>query len=239
MVFHSLLAQNIPGIEETGIIYKQFHQGGITFHTSGWGLHYRRGKQLNFRKSLLFEGALMSMKDPKEVKSVNPITESMLGFKYGQLNAMFIVHTGIGRQKIIFPKGDIGGVEIGLGYYGGVSWGMLKPVYLNILHFSDEMGTNEQVERYDPAKHFPDNIAGRASFFRGIEQTTFHPGIYGSLMVNFEFGRNQVYQRMLETGVSADIFPSEMRIMADELPARKVFFTFFVRLLLGKKWNRK
>lgn len=230
-------AQSIPGVEETTIVYKHIQHGGAMLHSSGWGINYRRGKRLSGYSHLLGDAALLTMRHPKEIKSVNQFSDRNNGYVYGKMNSLIILRTGIGKHKTVNARGDAGGVEVGYAYYGGLSWGFVKPVYLTVFYQSEAEGVHEKVERYDPEKHYQDNISGRAPFFKGIEETSLYPGLYGSFLLNFEFGHSQQRLRMLETGVCIDLFPRPVPIMFGNNP-NSYFFTFFIRMLFGKQWNR-
>ena len=51
---------------------------------------------------------------------------------YGKLNYLFVLRPGIGIQNVINSKPYWGGVEIRYFYYGGLSLGFTKPVYLYV-----------------------------------------------------------------------------------------------------------
>jgi hypothetical protein len=184
-------------------------------HTGGFGVGYRNGKHLTGYKKRMFEFELLSMKHPKEVRTVNRYFENAKSYIYGKENAMFILRGGIGRQKIINSKPYWGGVELRYFYYGGLSLGMLKPVYLYILHeTSVPYEYNLSIERYDPDKHFEENIFGRAPFFQGFNKLKPLPGLYLKTGVNFEFGVYDESVKAIEAGVVVDGYLKEVPIMA-------------------------
>ena len=233
----NLLAQDIKGVEEKGILYKYVKHSGLTIHTQGLGINYRRGKHLTGFSYRFWDFSLTSMKHPKEIRSVNPFSSNNGGFIYGKLIGLSLLRAGIGKQKSINKKGDIGGVELNYGYYGGFSLAIERPIYLNIFYISDQTGVKEKVEKYDPDIHFPDNIAGRASVWKGFSEPKFHPGLYASFLLNAEFGKDPQKLHSLETGVTIDAFLNPIQIMAFNKPTN-AYVTLFIRYLFGKKWNR-
>jgi hypothetical protein len=233
-----LNAQDIAGVEETGIVYRNVRHIGLAINSTGVGIHYRRGKHLTGYSLLMGDFSFSNLRDPKEVRSVNPFSDNSGGYHYGKLNSLYTLHAGIGKQKTINAKGDRGGVEIGFGYYAGFSAGILKPVYLTIFYVDDQDGgVREKVERYDPAKHYPDNISGKASLFKGIGESKIRPGVYGAFLVNFEWGKEQQKIRMIETGVTLDVFPLPVEVMAYNQPS-SYFMSLFIRVIYGRQWNR-
>jgi hypothetical protein len=229
--------EDITGVEEKGILYNRINHFGFMLHTHGVGINYRHGKNLSGYSYLLGDFQLLSMRHPKEVKSINPFSDNNSGFIYGKLNSVNILRSGIGKQKTINSKGDKGGVEISLSGYAGASWAFVKPVYLTIFEISDQFGVDEVVAKYDPDIHYPDNISGRASALKGLDQLRIHPGLYGSFLINLEFGKEQTRLKMVETGATLDVFAKPIPMMAFA-PKSNYFFNFFIRVLLGKKWNK-
>lgn len=73
-------------------------------------------------------------KHPKEVKLNNNYYENAKPFIFGKLNYLLSWHSGVGRQRVIYSKGERGGVEVRLNYSGGLTLGLVKPVYLVVLN---------------------------------------------------------------------------------------------------------
>ena len=230
-------SQDIKGVEEKGILYKHVKHSGATLHTQGLGINYRIGKHLTGFNYRFWDFSAISLKHPKEIRSVNPFSSNNGGFIYGKLISLSILRAGIGKQKAINKKGDIGGIELSYGYYGGFSFGIARPVYLNIFYTSDQTGVKQRIEKYNPETHFPDNIAGRASIWKGFSEPEFHPGLYASFVLNAEFGRDPQKIHAFETGATIDAFLNPIQIMAFNKPTN-AYFTLFIRYLFGKKWNR-
>ena len=85
-------------------------------------------------------------------------------------------------------------------------------------------------------KHGLENIYGRAPFLHGIENTTLHPGVYGKLALNFEFGEYNSSMKAVEVGAILDFYPFPVEIMADD-NKQSVFLTFFLEFSFGKRYN--
>jgi hypothetical protein len=232
-----LNAQLVKGVDESKIIYRNVVQGGVSLNSRGLGLHFRKGKKLHYTKTFLYDCSLQNLKHPKEVKSVNAFSKNSNGFLYGKLISLNAIQLGAGIQKTIYPKNDTKSIAIGYSWFGGFSLAMAKPVYLYIFHQSDMEGIQEKLERYNPEKHFPDNISSRAPFFKGFQQSRFYPGLYGTWQINCSFGSQEEKIKMLETGISLNAYPAKISIMADDQPGQYLFFNFFIRFIFGKQWN--
>jgi hypothetical protein len=135
----------------------------------------------------------------------------------------------------LYSKAERNGVEIRMLYSGGVSLGLLKPVYLEILKPVGNNFYDLAVEKYDPATHYQEDIYGRAPFTEGLGQLQFRPGIYGKLGYCFEYAPIFENVNAMEVGVALDVFPKEIPIMAFT-KNKQLFLTFYVTLMYGRKW---
>ncbi|MDQ3049999.1 MAG: hypothetical protein M3Q95_03835 [Bacteroidota bacterium] len=222
--------------EEKPPLMKNEFTFGLNLHTSGWGVNVRRSKNITGYKKRVFEAELVNMKHPKEIRSVNPYFDNAKSFFYGKMNTMTVLRAAVGKQNVLFSKAEKGGVEVRLHYTGGLSLGILKPVYLNILY---PTGIDREyevvVEKYDPQSHYVDNIYGRAPFTQGLGEIKPYPGAYGKLGLTFEYGTHSEDIKSIETGITIDAYAKEVPIMA--LTENKQFFiNFYINLLYGRKW---
>lgn len=231
-------AQTNPNeyVEEKPVLMKNEATGGLNFHTNGWGLQFRRSFNLTGYKKLMFEGDFVGMKHPKEVKSVNQAFDNARSYVYGKLNSFSILRAGVGRQHTLYSKAEKNGVEVRFLYSGGLSLGILKPVYLNILKPTGNFGEFDVVtEKYNPDEHYIDNIYGRAPFTEGLDQLFFRPGAYAKVGFNFEYAPVFEDVKALEIGVILDAYPQEVPIMAFA-ENKQLFLTFYLTIMYGRKW---
>ena len=232
-----VLLSDTSSVNDTKILLRKERSGFIMIHTSGFGVGYRNGKHITGYKKRMFEVELMGMKHPKEVRTVNLYFENSKSFLYGKLNSFFLLHSGIGKQRIINSKPYWGGTELRYFYYGGLSLGFLKPVYLYILN---ETGVPYEytltVERYDPEKHFTENIFGRASFFKGFDKLTLMPGLYFKTGLNFEYGAFDESLKAIEAGVAVDAYLKDVPIMAFD-KNRNIFISLYLSFHFGSRGN--
>jgi hypothetical protein len=230
-------SQGVPiGADGQKILYRNEMAGGLVAHTEGFGLNFRRGKHVTGFRKRVFELEFVNMRHPKEVKTVNPYFENSKGFYYGKLNTMQILRPGIGYQNVLYSKADGRGVEIRYVTFLGASLGFVKPVYLEILHetpvqFEYQLST----EKYDPNKHFIDNIYGRAPYFKGFDEMKIYPGGYAKLGLSFEYGAYEEDVKAIETGVCVDVYPKVVPLMANT-NNHQVFVSLYINLLYGRKW---
>lgn len=222
--------------EEKPPLLKKEWALGLNIHSSGWGVDFRRSKNITALKKRTVEVEVVNMKHPKEIRSVNPYFDNAKSFFYGKMNTLTVIRTGIGKQKVLFSKAERGGVEVRLNYTGGVSLGLAKPVYLNILYpTSFDREYEVRVEKYDPYKHYIDNIYGRAPFIEGISEIKPYPGAYAKIGFAFEYGKWHDTVKCIETGVSIDAYAKEIPIMAFT-DNNQFYLNFYINLLYGRKW---
>jgi len=223
--------------EEKPPLMKNEFTVGVNIHTSGWGINARRSKNLTVSKKRLLEVELVNMKHPKEVRSVNPYFDNAKSFFYGKINTMTVFRAAVGMQNVLFSKAEKGGVEVRLHYSGGLSLALAKPVYLNILYAdSGVVGQYDVlVEKYDPDKHYVDNIYGRAPFTKGFDEIKPYPGAYGKLGISFEYGNDFEDVKSIETGITIDAYGKQIPIMTNT-ENKQFFINFYINLLYGRKW---
>lgn len=224
-------------IHDAKVLYRKEKSGFIFLHTAGFGTGYRTGKHITGYKKRMFEIELTGMKHPKEIKSINPFFDNAKSYIYGKENHLIILRAGIGRQRVINSKPYWGGVELRYFYYGGLSMGFLKPVYLYILYETPTPYVyTYQIERYDPLEHYAENIFGRASFFQGFGKIKPLPGLYFKAGLNFEYGAYDETLKAIECGITVDAYPKPAPIMAFNAN-RNIFLSLYLSFHFGNREN--
>lgn len=219
---------------ETRLFYRSEIYGGFIQHTNGWGIGISKARRIDGYNKLMFSCDLVSMKHNKEIKQLSSNLSMVQRYTYGKINSFTIIRPSIGKQKIVFTKDVLRGVEISTNWAIGASIGYSKPVYLKIA--TPDVYSSKQItqERYDPTKHFHNNIAGRGSFLKGLTEGSFYPGIYAKFGVGFEYAANDDKIRYIETGVTFDGHYREVPIMAFA-DNQQFFVAYYVKYFFGKK----
>lgn len=219
------------------VLLRQEFTGGIILHSRGWGFQFRKGRNLSFKRSFQWEIDIVSLKSPKQIKTLNPYFNNAKSYVYGKLNHVYVLRAGFGIKRLLNRKPYWGGIELRFIYFGGFSLGFAKPVYLYILNYSAEFDDYTiDIEKYNPKFHGLDNIYGRAPFSYGIENTSLHPGLYGKLGLNFEFGDYNSAIKAVELGGAIDYYPFPIQIMAEN-PKQSVYITFYLSFSFGKRYD--
>ncbi|HMN04404.1 MAG TPA: hypothetical protein PKD45_01655 [Flavobacteriales bacterium] len=221
-------------------LYAHEMYGGPMLHAHGWGATFQYGKYATARDRNMFGIDLVTVKHPKEIKSFNPNYQDARGYFYGKLNSLVVVRPTYGRKHRISEKLRKSGVEVNYLWGIGPSLGFLKPVYLQI----GGPGFPYQyivTERYDPARHFADNIFGRASWFKGLGETRLYPGGFGRFAFNFEYAATNTGIKALEAGVTLDAYGEklpQMAVLGEEDYNRQFFLGFYLTMHFGAKTIR-
>ena len=239
--WQELFAQNNPNEfqEEKPILLKNEASFGILIHSNGYGIEGKRSYQKTYKRKLIFEGQLVGMKHPKEIKTINTRYQNPKSFIYGKMNTLTILRFAIGEQRILFGKAERTGVEVRFNYLGGLSFGFVKPVYLLIDRSdSQNIEANLVAEKYDPTNEYQnnvENIAGRASFTLGLDQLKPYPGLFTKAGFNFEYAPYHEDIKSLEVGAALDIYGKEVPIMAFA-KNKQIFLSFYITFIYGHKW---
>jgi hypothetical protein len=159
---------------------------------------------------------------------------------YGKTNSFYVFRPYFGKRKIISRKERPSGVEVAYTWALGPSVGITKPVYLEIGYPSipyDYLA----VERYDPDRHFFDDIYGRASGLRGLNELKIYPGAFARFAMAFEYHGSRERLKGLEIGVDIDAYGAKIPIMAPEIidSNRQYFLTFHLNLFFGRKYIKR
>ncbi len=205
-------------------------------NSNGFGAGGRYAKRINARRKTIYEINLASIKHPKEVKISNNYNYKSRSFVFGKVNSFVNIQGGWGKQFEMFRKIDRGGISIRRYFSVGPALGILKPIYYEVIK-TVSGGYNEaylEDEKFS-ADMFRDNIYGKASFFKGIKEISVVPGAYARAGVSFEYSTSDVTIHALETGVSLDLFPKRIEIMATDIEKNNFFFlTLFVSYRFGR-----
>ena len=218
--------------QQDRIFYRNEKSFGVSLNSNGIGVSGRYAKRINARKKTLWEIDGGNIKHPKEIRISN-VYYNNRSFVFGKENLFINLRGGWGKQHEMFRKVDRGGISIRRYFTVGPTIGFLKPIYYEV--FKAGGGINDyyiSIEKFSTSTH-QGTIYGRASFFKGINETQITPGVYGRFGISFEYSKSDITIHAIETGVSLDLFPREMKIMATE-QNNFYFLTLFVSYRFGK-----
>jgi hypothetical protein len=224
------------------IVYSKESHMGFNLNTNGLGFIFRKGDIKDIYHTAFWELEVMEVKHPKEFKQKNEDIDGAKGFSFGKQNNFYVINAGYTISKLLFRKSSINGVRITYNYGAGLSLGILKPYYLNVLYPSNFAGYYEIVqEKYD--SNMPSDeqefmnwysIYGASGFKYGLGELRPLPGGYTRASIQFEWGEYLDVVKALEVGLCVEVYPSRVPIMIIE-ENRMFFFTLYISLQIGKR----
>jgi hypothetical protein len=212
--------------ESAETVYSTEIGGGMTIHTSSWGVNFYMARFLTGFSKIQYHFELVGMRSQRQYRV--PVDNG--GYYYGKLNSMLILRTSVGYMKEFLPRQSLKGISVSYVLNAGLSHGFVKPIYLQIR----KENNNVVDERYDPEKHNTNNIVGRSILFIGMDELAYHPGLFLRSALNFDYGGRSNTVRAIEVGLAADVFLKSIPIMAYEEP-HQYFVTAFVSLEFGSR----
>ncbi|MBA2423229.1 MAG: hypothetical protein H0V61_08395 [Chitinophagales bacterium] len=242
----SITAFSQQATELKGIIYSTELSGGISVHTSGWGVFMDLGKREELKKKTVYQFEFTQIHSSKEVKQTIDFGFSFFGinspkpFIYGKQNNFYLLNAAVGRQLMLSERAERSGVEVGVKLLGGLSLGLLKPYYLDLLYPVD----NTQQYRILSEKYSEENAAtfldwfsiyGGSGFVYGLDEIKFIPGIHLKAGLNFDWATYDDFLKALEVGVIFDAYYKKVPIMIID-KNQQFFPNLYVSLQFGKKW---
>lgn len=221
--------------------------GGIRLNSDGWGVFVDKGWVRSeerysdlFYHLRLFQIEFSERKHPKEAKRTTRLnvntTENPAPFIYGKINNFYTFKLGYGQRRLIAGKPEPGTVSVHWVYLGGISMGLLKPYYIDVV----QAGTSaiETIKYSDAVKNqFTDDrfIIGSAGFSEGLGEIKIVPGIHLKTALHFDFAATKHSKIAIETGANIEYYTSAIPMMVNqkEVP---FFANVYAALQFGKRW---
>lgn len=227
--------------DEGALVFRKQFLFGAKLYSDGWAGYFEQGYLKTVNKTNLYSLELGERKDPKQYK-IQPTSGS--GFAignpviFGKQNNFYFAKLGIGQSYLIGGKGIRNGVAVSAVYSGGISIGMLKPYFLDVVDPQSHeeksirwMGDNS---RNDSIFLTPEAIVQGSGVFKGWDELKIKPGLHAKAALRFDYGRYNETIGALEAGIQAEMYFSGMPIMVNN-KARKFFPNVFLAIEFGKR----
>jgi hypothetical protein len=220
--------------EQQKVFFRNERSLAILLNSDGIGFSYREAKRIDFRNKNILEFDAGNLKLVKEYRQPSQQVQGGT-FIFGKLNSTFYLRGGLGRQHEIFKKADRGGIAIRYFYSAGPVLAIYKPIYYKVAQLVTSSPTPEYEfveEKFDASIAASQDIYGKASFFKGIDETKVMPGLYGKVGFNFEYSKQDKIIHAIEFGGQLNAFPVKIPIMAGS-GNKALFFSLFVSYRFG------
>ena len=218
--------------EQQTVFFRNERSFAILLNSDGLGVSYREAKRKNYLNKNLLEVDFGTLKHPKEYRISNPLTTGTGTFVFGKLNSVYFLRGGIGQQREIYSKADLGGVAVRYFYSGGPVLAFYKPIYYRVLYPLTLIDYEIREEKFEVSIHDPTDIYSKASFFKGLDETKVLPGLYVKGGFNFEYSKEDKVIHAVEAGMQINAFPKSIPIMANT-KNKAVYFSLFVSYRFG------
>jgi hypothetical protein len=213
------------------LFYRNEKSFSFSLTSTGWGINGRFAKHLNAKNKSFYDLDFAILKHPQELRLTGVYASSGGNFVYGKKNIVFDFRFGMGKQREMFEKLDIGGVSIRNFYSIGPSLALLKPIYFEVSNdfvgFSYVKYNNSIINN----KYF-----ARASFFRGFSEIVPVPGAFIKLGLSFEYSNDDRTLHAIEAGGILEGFVTKLDMM-DNNNNKQFFISLFVTYRFGKVYS--
>lgn len=246
LLFLVSIAQGQIETKEAGAgRYARQIYGGLVIRTNGWGGTYVKGKNKGAFKVRQVSYDFNFVKHEKEHKSYFQ-DPSARPFVFGKKNAMYSFKLNYGFKKDIAQKERKSGVQVSYAWGCGPALAFLRPIFLEVLIIDPNLnGYSLSTEKYNPNKHFLDNIYGRASNFLGFSELAIVPGFSAKSSLLFEYSNYRDGIKGFEIGMIAEAYPKRLEIMSSQIletfpdgaKNHWLFVSGYVHFYFGRKYN--
>jgi hypothetical protein len=216
------------------ILFQNERSISLSLNTNGFDAGYRFGKRKTYLSKVLYDINIAYIKDPKEVKVTPPYTGYSTSRRYvrGKDNIFVNIRPSFGFQREIFSKEDKGSIAVKYFYGIGPSIGLTKPIYYTFAILDGNNYVLDWVdERYDYVLHNAP-VAGRASFWKGIDELSLYAGLHVNGGFTFEYSPFNRVVNALEVSATLDAFNKKIPIMLTKTNRQ-----FFVTLSLTYRFG--
>lgn len=221
--------------EQGALIFNTQSAFSISLRSDGYGLGYEHGKYKKINKTNLWWFTFGERKSPKEEKLMQQGAGFQVGNPYifGKKNNFYFLNIGFGKQLLLGSKSPKNGIAVSAVYGGGLSLGMLKPYYLDVI---TQAGTRDNIKYEDDSATFldPNFILGSAPFGKGFNEIKYVPGVFAKGALRFDYGRFNDIVSALEISFSGEYYTQKMPIMLLN-KEKKLFITGSVSLIFGSR----
>ena len=210
---------------------------GFKFNTDGYGFSFEKGKIKSAYKTNLFQIEFNEKTHKKEDKQSRSDGNVIFGspFVYGKQNNFYQIKLGLGQQIMIGGKGNKNGVGVYGIYAGGVSFGMLRPYYVDVQD-PPNSGLVKQIKytQQDSALFMGPDILGSSGLGKGWGEMKFSPGLHAKTALRFDWGRFNNTISAVEAGFNLEYYFKEVEQMVGVEP-NNLFFNGYLSFVFGSR----
>ncbi|RYY84607.1 MAG: hypothetical protein EOO15_18960, partial [Chitinophagaceae bacterium] len=219
--------------EEGVLIYRKQTAFGLQLRSNGYGVFLEIGRRKTPRWTNVYALELTEIKHAKEEKGSNSNGTFNSSYIYGKVNNFYQVKLGFGREYILGQKGNKNGVAVIAFGQGGLSLGLLRPYYLDIMEGPDKKSVKYESE--DSLKFLgltPATVIGSSGLGKGWDELQVRPGAYVKMGLRFDFNRYNERMQAVQIGFSLEGYGKGIEQLVYNDP-KKLFFQLHLAYVFG------
>ena len=222
--------------EEGVLVYHKQSIFGAQARTNGYGFFYEMGRMKTNRKTNIYRLDFTEIKHQKEnkVQTSNGFIFFGNPFIFGKINNFYQLTLAFGQQHMLGQKGNKNGVAVSAVYNGGLSLGLLRPYYLEVIDPLDGKSKDIKYSVADSALFLGPSIVGSSGIGKGWGEIKVKPGLFAKTALRFDYGRFNESVQALEIGISGEFYSQKIPIMVRQKDSR-FFFQAYVAMLFGRR----
>ncbi len=225
--------------EEGEPSYEKHAVYGFKMNHDGYGFSYEIGKMKSPYKATLLQFELNEkrhLKEEKDNRLINygPFIEAGRNFVYGKINQFYQLKGAYGQQVMIGNKGNKNGVAVYGIYSGGLSLGLLRPTYLEVVGPNGKVNTIKYTPKDSAAFLDGSKILGGTGIAKGWNELSIAPGIHAKAALRFDWNRFNNALSAIEFGFNLEYYPKKIEQMA-KLEGRNLFANGYLSLVFGRR----
>ncbi|HLP51287.1 MAG TPA: hypothetical protein VK154_10415 [Chitinophagales bacterium] len=236
----SLFAQGkLRNIDPRDYQYKHEASGGLRIQTNGFTLFGEYGWIKDINRTRLLQVEYSYYVDYKQKKQDSQL-QGGRDYVFGLRNRFHVIRAAYGFKRTIADKAARNGVRLSAIFFGGVSLGLLKPYYLNLVQpVNDSLAPAIKPEQYSEAN--ADRFLNKAYIVEaapiryGLSKMQPVAGLHVKSGLDFDWGTKDEFVKALEAGIMMDFYYKRLPIMANS-SNRFYQFAFYLSFQFGKRW---
>ncbi len=226
-------------------IYTHSRQFTIKLSPAGLQAGYRFGQIPNYYTDKYYQVEVGQIRHPRELNSGLQSLKSSISrgfFKnyiYGKQNSLYTLRVSQGKTIFLSDKISKKNILVGYTYRYGISAGLIKPYYIQVVRESDNLTSRD----FEYIKYSEENredflndedIFGKAPFRKGLGEMKFAPGIHAQGGMHFDWSKDEHIIMATEIGLMLDFYFSSIPLMVDQ-SSKPFFLNLYVSLQFGKR----
>lgn len=218
--------------------YKHEASAGLRIQTNGFTIFGEYGWIKDIYRTRLLQLEYSYYIDYRQKKQ-HAQSSGGRDYVFGLQNRFHVIRLAYGFKRTIADKAARNGVRLSGVFFGGISLGLLKPYYLNLLQETDGAAPQVKPERYSAANESRfldrDTIVDAAPIRYGLNQIQPVPGLHVKAALDFDWGTKDEFVKALEAGIMLDFYYKRLPIMVNN-SNRFYQAAFYISFQFGKRW---